>query len=86
MELNKPKDLLSASEKLLVNKDLKQAKAYGSPRKAWVEDGHVFLEGHDGEIISMTPEVAIQMGRTLSELGTDALINKVMDDTKAPAR
>ena len=86
MDLNKPKDLLTDSENLLVDKDLRQARPYGSPKKAWVEDGHVFLEGYDGEIISMTPEVAIQMGRTLSELGTDALINNVMDDSKTQAR
>lgn len=52
---------------------------YGSPRKVWVEDGHVLVEGYDGKIVSMTPEVAIDLGRTISEAGTESLINRVMD-------
>ncbi len=52
---------------------------YGSPRKVWVEDGHVLVEGYDGKIVSMTPEVAIDLGRTISEAGTESLINKVME-------
>jgi hypothetical protein len=52
---------------------------YGSPRKVWVEDGHVLVEGYDGKIVSMTPEVAIELGRTISEAGTESLINRVMD-------
>ncbi|MGY2733869.1 hypothetical protein [Sphingomonas sp. UYP23] len=52
---------------------------YGLPRKVWVEDGHVLVEGYDGKIVSMTPEVAIDLGRTISEAGTESLINKVMD-------
>ena len=30
-----------------------QAEPYGAPRKVWVEDGHVFVEGHDGVIVFM---------------------------------
>lgn len=52
---------------------------YLHPRKVWVEDGHVFVEGHDGATLIMTPEVAISMGRLLSAAGTDSFINKVMD-------
>lgn len=54
---------------------------YGSPRKVWVEDGHVLVEGYDGKIVSMTPEVAIDLGRTISEAGTESLINKVMENS-----
>lgn len=52
---------------------------YGSPRKVWVEDGHVLVEGYDGKIVSMTPEVAIDLGRTIGEAGTESLINKVLE-------
>ena len=52
---------------------------YGSPRKVWVEDGHVLVEGYDGKIVSMTPEVAIDLGRTISEAGTESLIDRVLD-------
>ena len=85
MDLDNPRVLMTASEKLKLSEDLNRDKPYGSPRKVWAEDGHVFLEGLDELLISMTPEVAIHMGRTLSEVGTDALINKVMDavETKA---
>ena len=80
MDLNKPKARMTESEKLELIENLNGAKVYGRPRKAWAEDGHVFVERHDGDIISMTPEVAIYMGRMLSEIGTDALINKVIDN------
>lgn len=39
---------------------------YGSTRKVWVEDGHVLVESYDAKIVSMTPEVAIDLGRTIS--------------------
>lgn len=61
---------------------------YRQPRRVWVDDGHVMIEGHDGTILTMTPEVAIHLGRLLSETGTESLINKVMDATdkaQAPA-
>lgn len=54
---------------------------YGSPRQVWVEDGHVLVEGYDGRIFSMTPEVAIDLGRTIGEAGTESLINKVMEQS-----
>ena len=53
---------------------------YGDPRKVWVEDGHVLVEGTDGKIVRMSPEVAIKLGRTISEAGAESLINKVMED------
>jgi hypothetical protein len=56
--------------------------AYGSPRKVWIEDGHVFVESYDGKVVSMTPEVAIKLGRTISEAGTDSLINRVMEESE----
>ena len=52
---------------------------YLKPRRVWVEDGHVFVEAHDGAVLSMTPEVAIELGRNLTEAGTDSFINRVMD-------
>ena len=85
MDLNKPKSFMTASEKLALSKDLDRAKLYGYPQKCWAEDGHVFIEWHDGDIISMTPEVALYVGRMLSEVGTDALIHKVIDDAKTQA-
>lgn len=52
---------------------------YREPRRIWVDDGHVCVEGYDGVVLRMTPEVAILMGRRLSEAGTESLINRVMD-------
>ena len=61
-------------------KRLAQVEAYGRPRRVWVEDGHVFVEGHDGVVVSMTPEVAIELARLIGNAGADSLVNKVMDD------
>ncbi len=80
MNLNKPHASLTSAEQQKMVHDLAHAKRYGSPRKVWVEDGHVFVEGRDGGMISMTPEVAIEMGRMLSEAGAESLINRVMED------
>ena len=80
MDLNKPYDALTSDDQKAVAERLSRTKPYGNPRKVWVEDGHVFVEGHDGEIISMTPDVAINMGRLLGAAGTDSLINRVVDD------
>lgn len=55
------------------------ATPYLKPRRIWVEDGHVFIEGHDGATLMMTPEVAIELSRLLGEAGTESLINKVLD-------
>ncbi|WP_161989048.1 hypothetical protein [Sphingomonas glacialis] len=52
---------------------------YGSPRKVLVEDGHVLVEGYDGNFVNVTPDVAIDLGRTISEAGTETIINKVME-------
>lgn len=81
MDLNKPQSSLTDEEKAHASFNLAEAKRYGSPRRVWVEDGHVFVAGHDGDVIWMTPEVAIAMGRLLGEAGTDSLINRVMTDT-----
>ena len=81
MDLDKPKNLLNSDEIAQVINDLAGAKDYGEPRQVWVEDGHVFVEGHDGEIVSMTPAVAIKMGRILGEAGAASLINQVMDES-----
>jgi hypothetical protein len=82
MSLDKPYSSLTPSEKVEVATNLANAKAYGNPRRVWVEDGHVFVEGHDGDIITMTPEIAITMGRLLSNAGADALVNNVTDKHK----
>lgn len=81
MDLDKPRILLNSDEIDRVVKNLAHAKKYGDPRQVWVEDGHVFVEGHDGEIVSMTPAVAIKMGRMLGEAGAASLINTVMDES-----
>ncbi|MEG8015290.1 hypothetical protein [Sphingomonas sp. 22R3R2A-7] len=81
MDLDKPKSLLNSEEIDQVANHLASAKEYGDPRQVWVEDGHVFVEGHDGEIVSMAPAVAIKMGRMLGEAGAASLINNVMDES-----
>lgn len=81
MDLDKPITLPNAYEIDQVISNLAHAKQYGDPRQVWVEDGHVFVEGHDGEIVSMTPAVAIKMGRMLGEAGAASLINNVMDES-----
>lgn len=58
---------------------------YGAPRRVWVEDGHVYVEGHDGALLRMTPEVAISLGRNLESAGTESFINKVMDGEAKPS-
>ncbi|MDR6787523.1 hypothetical protein J2Y58_000864 [Sphingomonas sp. BE138] len=80
MALDKPARMFTPSEQSEATENLSRAKAYGRPRRVWVEDGHVFVEGYDGEIVFMLPEVAITMGRELGEAGTASLINRVMDD------
>ena len=81
MNLDKPKHLLTSSERGTVAANLAGSKEYGDPRQVWVEDGHVFLEGHDGEVVSMSPAVAIKMGKLLGEAGAASLINRVMADS-----
>lgn len=58
---------------------LEESEAYGDPRKVWVEDGHVLVESYDGKVVHMTPEVAIKLGRIISEAGAESLINNVME-------
>lgn len=81
MDLDKPRNLLTSDEVDQVIHHLARAKKYGDPKQVWVEDGHVFVEGHDGEIVSMSPAVAIKMGRMLGEAGAASLINTVMDES-----
>jgi hypothetical protein len=81
MSLDKPTKLLTLSEKQEAAENLARSIHYGDPRKVWVEDGHVFVEGLDGVIVSMVPAVAIKMGRLLSEAGAASLINQVMQDS-----
>lgn len=69
----------TAAEKAEQADRLAEAEPYGEPRRVWVEDGHVLVEGYDGRIITMTPEVAIKMGRMIGEAGTESLINRVME-------
>jgi hypothetical protein len=58
---------------------------YGTPRRVWVDDGRVFVEGHDGAVLTMTPEVAIALGRMLESAGTESFINKVLDGKAQPS-
>lgn len=69
----------SPAERLRIASRLAKVEPYGKPRQVWVDDGHVFVEGHDGTVVSMTPEVAIELGRLISNAGADSLVNKVMD-------
>jgi hypothetical protein len=80
MPLDKPKYLLTPAELQEAAENLARTVQYGDPRKVWVEDGHVYVEGHDGVIVAMTPAVAIKMGRLLGEAGAASLINQVMQD------
>ena len=70
---------LSPAERLKIAERLAAVEPYGRPRRVWVDDGHVFVEGHDGAIVSMTPEVAIELGRLIGNAGAESLVNKVMD-------
>ena len=72
----------SPTERQQIASRLGEVEAYGKPRRVWVDDGHVFVEGHDGAIVSMTPEVAIELGRLIGNAGADSLVNKIMDRTE----
>ena len=80
-----PPEASSAPADRQQRENLARAERYGKPRRVWVEDGHVFVEGHEGTMMSMTPEVAMEMGRLLTEAGTDSLINRVMDNVATAA-
>jgi hypothetical protein len=58
---------------------------YGA-RRVWVDDGQVFVEGHDGAMLTMTPEVAIALGRRLGSAGTESFINKVLAGKAQPSQ
>lgn len=75
----KSSDQISAPTTVILSKRAAQAEAYGKPRDVWVEDGHVFVESYDGKIVRMIPEVAIELGRIISDAGADSLVNKFMD-------
>jgi hypothetical protein len=81
MNLDRPMKALTPLERQQAADNLARSTHYGEPRKVWVEDGHVFIEGHDGVIVSMLPAVAIKMGRLLGEAGAASLINQVMQDS-----
>jgi hypothetical protein len=70
----------SAADEATFAERSSRAEAYGKPRQVWVEDGHVFVEGHDGVVVRMTPEVAIELGRLIGNAGADSLVNKVLDE------
>jgi hypothetical protein len=69
----------SPEERQGIAERLAKVEPYGKPRQVWVDDGHVFVEGYDGTVVSMTPEVAIELGRLISNAGADSLVNQVMD-------
>jgi len=75
---------LSPAERAKIAEHVAQTEAYGGPRRVWVEDGHVFVEGHEGTVVHMTPEVAIELGRLISNAGADSLVNRVKDDVATP--
>lgn len=52
---------------------------YDEPKRVWVDNGHVLVEGRDGTVLMMTPEVALHLSRKLGAAGGESLINKVMD-------
>lgn len=81
MSLDKPKKFLTDAERRQAAENLARSIHYGEPRKVWVEDGHVFVEGYDGTTVSMLPAVAIKLGRLLGEAGAASLINQVMHDS-----
>lgn len=83
MNLDKPKNLLTDVERLQVAEHVARSIHYGEPRKVWVEDGHVFVEGYDGATVSMLPAVAIKLGRLLGEAGAASLINQVMYESQS---
>jgi hypothetical protein len=72
----------SAEDRIQTAVRLSQVEAYGKPRHVWVDDGHVFVEGHDGTVVSMTPEVAIELGRLIANAGADSLVNQVKDQSE----
>lgn len=69
----------SPAERLAIAERLSRVEPYGKPRRVWVDDGHVFVEGHDGVVVSMTPEVAIELGRMIGNAGADSLVNEILD-------
>lgn len=70
------------STNVVLTKRAAQAEAYGKPRDVWVEDGHVFVESYDGNVVRMIPEVAIELGRLIADAGADSLVNKVVDQAE----
>jgi hypothetical protein len=74
----------SSADKLEIAERLRKVEAYGKPKRVWVDDGHVFVEGHEGTVVSMTPEVAIELGRLIANAGADSLVNQVIDRGGVP--
>lgn len=79
--MTRPLDLTPSSpdQRAEIAERLSRVEPYGKPRRVWVDDGHVFVEGHDGTIVSMTPEVALELSRLIGEAGAESLVHKVMD-------
>lgn len=79
--MTKPVDYAPASqtERAAQADRLSRVQGYGKPRKVWVDDGHVFVEGYDGTVVSMTPEVALELSRLIGEAGAESLINQGID-------
>lgn len=71
---------LTSAERHTFAERLSRVEPYGRPRRVWVDDGHVFVEGHNGTVVSMIPEVAIELGRLLGNAGSESLVNKIMDN------
>jgi len=74
----------SPADRARIADHVAQTEAYVGPPRVWVEDGHVFVQAHDGSVVNMTPEIAIELGRMISNAGADSLVNKVRDDVAAP--
>ncbi|MEG3179584.1 hypothetical protein [Sphingomonas sp. LT1P40] len=70
---------LSTAERQDTAERLNEVETYGKPRRVRVDDGHVFLESYNGTVVSMTPEVAIELGRLISDAGAESLVNKITD-------
>jgi hypothetical protein len=58
---------------------LEHSERYNTPKRIWADDGHVFVETHEGKVLSMTPEVAIDLGRRISEAGAHSMVSHSLD-------
>jgi hypothetical protein len=58
---------------------------YGKPQRVWIDKGNIFVKGHDGAIVSMTPEVALELSRLIGAAGAESLVSKVMTQVASRA-